>query len=526
MSTLASLISLLGEPNIKPYNEQELTENRIRFGNTQNQTQLLELAELKRQQEAQAQARAYYQQHPEAALGQGGGPVLGSLAPTGGGPMTQQTTIPGQPPGAPQVVPGGQDLSRFATQGGPPQSTLASLAPPPQVNPLEQLMRQNPDAAFQVIGQQQKMLTTQLTMREKTAEAFASRLQGVNSQASYEAAVQDLMQWAPQQAARLPKVWSREAMEPIIASALAAKDKASLDIAAMKEATDFRVQRFKEQQAAAGVPKYTEDSTLNVAIDRRMQQAGIPRGTPPTEAILTQAQKDVEEGKVRVSAAQGSGQIVQTPAGAARIGKDNQVEYLKGPQGEPIYPKPTEAEQRAASFGELARKGHEGTVALENKGFTPGFWDKAGEKLPFGMGNYLASEDYQKYRQYTMDFAQAWLRKTSQGAVTEQEWAMVERLYFPQPGDTKAVVEQKRKDREATIQSMEAEGKQTGRTGTQAPPTTQGASGGQTSPPTSQGPATFDRADFLKWRQSTGKSGNPTQADVEAYFQAKGLKRR
>ena len=165
------------------------------------------------------------------------------------------------------------------------------------------------------------------------AEAFASRLQGVNSQESYDSAVQDLMQWAPQQAARLPKVWSREAMEPMYQRACG-EGQGGAECASLKEQTDFRTQLFKERQAAAGVPKYTEDSTLNVAIDRRMQQAGIPRGTPPPEAILTQAQEDVETGKIRcqhrrapgklskdqranisASARHGSGGVIKAPGG-------------------------------------------------------------------------------------------------------------------------------------------------------------------------------------------------------------------
>jgi len=62
----------------------------------------------------------------------------------------------------------------------------------------------------------------------------------------------------------------------------------------------------------------------------------------------------------------------------------------------------------------------------------------------------------------------------------------------------------------------------TGRTGGQSQaPTSQPTTG-----TSSQGPATFDTADFARWRQGTGKTGNPTAADVEAYFTAKGLKRR
>ena len=105
-------------------------------------------------------------------------------------------------------------------------------------NPLLEMARASPRAAMmlqqQMQGQQDrqwKMQEQQLKMREATADAFASKLQGVNSQESYETAVQDLMQWAPQQASRLPRVWSKEAMQPIIDSALSAKDKATLQVA-------------------------------------------------------------------------------------------------------------------------------------------------------------------------------------------------------------------------------------------------------------------------------------------------------
>ena len=102
MSTLGSLMLALGDTGIKPYNEQELIENRIRSGNLQNQTGLLELAALTRQQETAARTRQALQENPGLVLG-GGGSTLASPAltmPQGGAPMTQQTVMPGQPPGA------------------------------------------------------------------------------------------------------------------------------------------------------------------------------------------------------------------------------------------------------------------------------------------------------------------------------------------------------------------------------------------------------------------------------------------
>ena len=41
--------------------------------------------------------------------------------------MTQQQVMPGQSPGAPQTVPGGQNLSQFATQGAPGHRIRAAL---------------------------------------------------------------------------------------------------------------------------------------------------------------------------------------------------------------------------------------------------------------------------------------------------------------------------------------------------------------------------------------------------------------
>jgi hypothetical protein len=309
MSTLGSLMSLLGETGIKPYNEQELTENRIRGGQISNQTGLLELAALRRQQETAAQARAYFAANPQALFGDQQVPqsTLGSLAPAGGGPLTQQTTAGGQPPGVPQMVPGGQDLSRFATQGGPPQSTLASLAPGPQANPLMDLARRNPDAAMAV---QQRMQAQQdfdlkrqeqrLTMGTKVAEYVGRIAQGVTDQASLDAARQELARVHPQAAAQLPQTYSQEAMAPFIAKANSVLENQTLQVGEMKAQIEAR----KLQMQAANIPNYTGDANLDAAIYQRMK--GQPVGSMPSADVVEAARNDVQQGKVTVSAQQGS----------------------------------------------------------------------------------------------------------------------------------------------------------------------------------------------------------------------------
>lgn len=89
-------------------------------------------------------------------------------------------------------------------------------------------------------------------------------------------------------------------------------------------------------------------------------------------------------------------------------------------------------------------------VTLENQG-TGQFGSTFGD-LP--GGNYLVSEDYQLYAQAKRDFINATLRQESGAAIAESEFDSANRQYFPMPGDSPAVVEQKRRNRETAIQSF------------------------------------------------------------------------
>src|SRR5262245_50079854 len=113
---LASMMSLM-YPKIEPYDAAQVYRDAI-----QTRTNLLALQEVQRQRDVAAEARAFWQQHPEMLQG-GGMPqsAIGALGTAGGpGPITQTTT---QPPdalmGTPgtqttQTIPGYPDMSRFA----------------------------------------------------------------------------------------------------------------------------------------------------------------------------------------------------------------------------------------------------------------------------------------------------------------------------------------------------------------------------------------------------------------------------
>jgi hypothetical protein len=271
MSTIASLLGLM-DPGIKPYSEGEESVNRAALGRQRTQTGLIELEDLKRQQETNARVRQYYQQHGLGAVL--GDPALlvpgGAGGMPGGGQVTQQQVVPGQPPGVPQPVPGGMDLSQFAT-GGAPQSTLAGLHP--QANPLEVLFRTDPDAALLIQKQQQgqqdrqwKLQEQQLGMREKVAGYLTRRSQGVKNQEDLEALRQDLQQSGlAQYAARLPQFYSKEAMETLTASGQSMLENAQTQLAQATAA--------KNQQQAQ-----TEEYTRTVMLPWAMQSGSTDGG--------------------------------------------------------------------------------------------------------------------------------------------------------------------------------------------------------------------------------------------------------
>ena len=309
MSTIGDLLM----PEFRPfdYGQTLLDANRIAGGRISNQTNLLALEDLRRQQEAQQLARQYYQANPQALLGEEPQSTLGSPfapQPSGGPPggaLTQQAFTPGQPPGPAQVVPGGQDLSRFAMAGGPPapgatgqaQSTLASLGPQGQAHPLMALMRTNPDAAFAVLQREQQQQAQRLrfeeqrlTMGTKVAEYVGRVAQGVRDQASLDQARQELQRIHPQAAAQLPQVYSKEAMTPFVTKAVDVATNAKLRLATWQN--QIEEQKLGVQLAQAGYQGLGTDVTgvLRGLTPEQVQQFG-GRTTPAAIAYATEQEK-------------------------------------------------------------------------------------------------------------------------------------------------------------------------------------------------------------------------------------------
>lgn len=71
-----------------------------------------------------------------------------------------------------------------------------------------------------------------------------------------------------------------------------------------------------------------------------------------------------------------------------------------------------------------------------------------------GLGNFAQSEDYQKFDQAQRDFINATLRRESGAVISEQEFDNARKQYFPRPGDSKSVIEQKKRNRMEAIKGI------------------------------------------------------------------------
>ncbi len=76
--------------------------------------------------------------------------------------------------------------------------------------------------------------------------------------------------------------------------------------------------------------------------------------------------------------------------------------------------------------------------------------------IPFNLGNYAQSEEYQLARDAGRDFVTAYLRKDSGAALTPAEEKMYGEMLLPQPGDKAATIEAKRTRRAIATEAIKS----------------------------------------------------------------------
>jgi hypothetical protein len=148
-------------------------------------------------------------------------------------------------------------------------------------------------------------------------------------------------------------------------------------------------------------------------------------------------------------------QPVGKPPLGYRWKQDGTLEPIPGGPKDPKTPQakaPTEGQSNAALYASRMDESDKIIRDLEDAGYKPTIGQDVVASAPFG--NYMIGANTQKFQQAQRDFVNAVLRRESGAVISDQEFANAKQQYFPQPGDTKEVLEQKRRNRETAKQGI------------------------------------------------------------------------
>lgn len=308
LGSLASLISQLGSTQIPQYDPIQVARQQqgLLADRTGNQTALLQLADLKRQQASAANARRAIQEDP-SLLGLGSQGPLASLSAGGPPGAIQQSPLPGMP-GQAQTIPAPQDLSQFAT-GQPPAGSQGQTQRP--VNRIEDLARTDPDAALKILTMQEQRLEQRLNIGTKVLSAVGQYAQGATDQASWDQARMQVQQISPQAAAQMPQTFSKEARDRFVQQALSVKEAETLKVHTLTQQVELAKATLTAQAKAGTIPNYTGDAAVDAEIYTRLP-ADQKLSRPPDD-IVRQATDAVQQRKVEVVRQTGAAQEAEKP---------------------------------------------------------------------------------------------------------------------------------------------------------------------------------------------------------------------
>ena len=163
------------------------------------------------------------------------------------------------------------------------------------------------------------------------------------------------------------------------------------------------------------------------------------------------------------------------PAGGVPVGR------ATAPAGVPFVGKSAglnEGQGNATAFGIRMKEANSVLTNLENKGETGtgviggtasglvGLVPFVGDKLSAGVDNIFNvlpgvlggfSPEQQQVLNGRINFISAVLRKESGASIQPNEFSLMEKLYFPRPGDDASVIKQKQRARDLAIKAMKVQ---------------------------------------------------------------------
>lgn len=328
---------------------------------------------------------------------------------------------------------------------------------------------------------------TTLEAGAMAAKQFADAMAGVNSQESYQAVVASLARnpaFGPM-VQNLPGQWTPEFGQQAVRQAMIAHGKIAETLA-----------KFENRDVGGSIQTVRRDPITGVeqvvgAVDKTatpgdlMTDARVRAEGAANRGVTMRGQDKADARAAQQIALQreaiGTG---KAPAGY-RIGPDGlSLEFIPGGPADPALKAPTEFQGKSGAFGDRAEKADAIIRELEGK-YSPAFINsKQALGKVWGVGgaleagaNLLLPAEAQRVEQAQRDFVNAVLRQESGAAISESEFANAQRQYFPQPGDSAAVIAQKAANRKTAIEGFRQNAGPAHRA-RQAQPDNSGATGG------------------------------------------------
>lgn len=210
------------------------------------------------------------------------------------------------------------------------------------------------------------------------------------------------------------------------------------------ELTTAQEEKLRAELTALG-PDATEEQYLQVVRkygdpDKIMTSIQTTQARKDSDAAKIEAAKVAADNRLEVARMQGATQLqiaqlmAQSRAEIAQL-----TASLKGEK--PL----TEYQGKSVTFGTRAAEAHnvlndlEGTYSTISANYLPSF---------------INSPEGQKVQQAQANFVNAVLRQESGAAINASEFNNAKKQYFPQPGDSEQVLEQKRQNRETVIKGF------------------------------------------------------------------------
>lgn len=223
-------------------------------------------------------------------------------------------------------------------------------------------------------------------------------------------------------------------------------------------------------QAGMGMEKWAEQQRLAATQAETQRHNQATERNAAGQLAVAQGNLGVSRQRLEIERTAPRGQFLETPDGYV-LGdpRSGTVAPVMGPGGKQLQGKAadralTDSQAKANLFGTRMQEADKIITGLEGKYSPAALNAKMGaEGVPLigGLagwaGNALMSEEGQQAEQAQRDFINAVLRRESGAVISDQEFGNAKKQYFPQPGDSKAVLDQKRRNRQLATQGLLAE---------------------------------------------------------------------